>query len=126
MKQIFLAFFFPGFLTAQTVQLTEQLGKTVLYDGIALSPDGIHVALVQSTAASTSKQTYIRGTSGNASAAMVNIATTGERTDFDPAWSPNSKTLAVFSSAGEKDQRELWMVNADGSSPKKITKLNGY
>src|SRR4029077_6124541 len=126
MKQIFLAFFLPGSLTAQTMQLTEQLGKTVLYDGIALSPAGIHVAWVQSTAATTSKQTCIRETSGNAPAAMVNIATTGERTDFDPAWSPDSKTLAFFSSAGEKDQRQLWTVNADGSNPQNLTHLKGY
>jgi len=126
MKHFLLAYLFPALLTAQTMQLTEQLGKTVLYDGIALSPDGIHVAWVQSTAATTSKQTYIRGTSGNAPAAMVNIATTGERTDFDPAWSPDSKTLAVFSSAGEKDQRQLWIVNADGSNPQKRTHLKGY
>src|SRR6266852_1780744 len=108
------------------MQLTEQLGKTVLYGDIALSPDGTHVAWVQSTAATTSKQTYIRETSGSTPAAMVNIATTAERTDFDPAWSPNSKTLAVFSSAGETDQRQLWTVNAGGSDPKKITHLKGY
>src|SRR5258707_13412999 len=106
MKHFLLAFLLPGFLTAQTLPLPEQLGKTVLYDGIALSPDGIHVAWVQSTAATTSKQTYIRGTSGNAPAEMVNIATSGERTDFDPAWSSDSTTLPVFSSAGEKDQRQ--------------------
>ena len=114
-------------LTAQTMQqLTEQLGKTVLYGDVALFPDGTHVAWVQSTAAATSTQTYISATSGNTRAVMVKIPTTVERTDFDPAWSPNSKTLAVFSSAGEKEQRQLWMVNADGSNPKKITNLNGY
>jgi len=57
---------------------------------------------------------------------MVKIPTAGERTDFDPAWSPDSKILAVFSSAGDKEQRQLWIVNADGSNPKKITNLNGY
>jgi len=57
---------------------------------------------------------------------MVNIATTGERTDFDPAWSPDSKTLAFFSSAGETEQRQLWTVNADGSNPKTVTHLKGY
>jgi dipeptidyl aminopeptidase/acylaminoacyl peptidase len=126
-KHFLLACLFPMTLTAQTMQqLTEQLGKTVLYGDIALSPDAAHLAWVQSTAAMTSKQTYVRDISGSAPATLVNIPIAGERTDFDPAWSPDSKTLAVFSSAGEKEQRQLWMVNADGFSPKIITNLNGY
>ena len=126
MKHFFLACLFPTLLTAQNMQLTEQLGKTVLYDDIALSPDSTHVAWVQSAAATTAKQIHIRGTSGNAAAVPVNLATTGERRDSGPAWSPDSKTLAFFSNAGEKDQAQLWTVNADGSDPKKITHLKGY
>jgi len=128
MKHFLLACFIPMTLAAQNMQqLTEQLGKTVLYGDVAVSPDGTHVAWVQSTAATTSKQTYIRETSGNAPAKLINLPITGgERTDFDPAWSPDSKTLAFFSSAGERDQRQLWTVNADGSGAKKITNLNGY
>src|SRR5437879_3732238 len=126
MKHFFLACLFPTLLTAQNMQLTERLGKTVLYDDIAVSPNGTHVAWVQSTAATTSKQTHIRGTSGNAATVPVNLATTGERKDSGPAWSPDSKMLAVFSSAGEKEQRQLWMVNADGSNPQKFTNLKGY
>src|ERR1700704_5229516 len=126
MKHFLLACLFPALLTAQNMQLTEQLGKTVLYDDIALSPDGTHVAWVQSTAATTSKQTYVRGASGDTSATMVKIGGAGERTDSDPAWSPDSKTLAVFSTAGEKDQKQLWIVSADGSDPKKLTSLSGY
>ncbi len=127
MKHFLLACLFPMALTAQSMQhLTEQLGKTILYSDVALSPDGAHVAWVQSTAAATSTQTYISATSANTRAVMVKIPITGERTDFDPVWSPDSKTLAVFSSTGEKEQRQLWMVNADGSGPKKITNLNGY
>jgi dipeptidyl aminopeptidase/acylaminoacyl peptidase len=127
MKHLLLAFLFPMALTAQTVQqLTEQLGKTVLYSDVVLSPDGARVAWVQSTAASTSKQTYVRGTSGSAPATLVKIPITDERTDFDLAFSPDSKTLAFFSSAGEKEQRQLWIVDADGSNPKKYTDLKGY
>src|SRR5205814_6777670 len=39
---------------------------------------------------------------------------------------PDSKTLAFFSNAGEKDEVQLWTVNADGSNPKKLTNLKGY
>jgi dipeptidyl aminopeptidase/acylaminoacyl peptidase len=127
MKHFLVAFLLPMTLAAQNMQqLTEQLGKTVLYGDLALSPDGANLALVQSTAAITSKQTYVRETSGNAPAKLVKLPISGERTDFDPAWSPDSKTLAFFSSAGERDQRQLWTVNGDGSDAKKITKLNGY
>jgi dipeptidyl aminopeptidase/acylaminoacyl peptidase len=126
MKHFLLACLFPTLLTAQTMHLTEQLGRTFLYDDVALSPDGAHVAWVQSTAATTSKQTYICKTSGSAAATMVNLSSTGERRDSGPAWSPDSKTLAFFSNAGEKDQVQLWTVNADGSTPKKRTHLNGY
>jgi dipeptidyl aminopeptidase/acylaminoacyl peptidase len=126
MKHFFLVCLFPSLLTAQTTQLTEQLGKTVLYGDIALSPDGAHVAWVQSTAATTQKVTYVRATVGNVQPIMVRISTTAERTDFDPAWSPDSKRLAVFSSANENEQRQLWTVNADGSNYRKITDLKGY
>src|SRR5437667_12067969 len=106
MKHVLLALLFSMALTAQTMQqLTEQLGKTVLYGDIALSADGTHVAWVQSTAATTAKQTYVRGTSGNAAATVVNIGGAGERTDSDPAWSPDSTTLALLSTAGEKEQK---------------------
>ncbi|PYI87340.1 MAG: hypothetical protein DMF03_13660, partial [Verrucomicrobia bacterium] len=126
MKHFLLACLFPTLLTAQSMRLTEQLGKTVLYGDIALSPDGTRVAWVQSTAATTSQQTCVRGTSGNAPATMVNIGSTGERVDSDPAWSPDSKTLALFSAASEKGQKQLWTVNADASDPKKLTNLAGY
>src|SRR5438105_15212915 len=126
MKHFFLACLFPALLTAQSMQLTEQLGKTVLYGDIALSPAGTHLAWVQSTAATTSQQTCVRDTSGNAPATMVNIGGASDRTDSDPAWSPDSKTLAVFSAASEKDQKQLWTISADGSDPKKLTNLKGY
>src|SRR5262249_26093575 len=120
------ALIIPTLSLAQTKQLTEQLGKTVLYGDVALSPDGSRVAWVQSTAATSPKQTYFRSTSGDALAFPIDLKILGERIDADPAWSPDSKTLALFSDAGEKDQKQLWTLNADGSNPKKLTHLKGY
>jgi dipeptidyl aminopeptidase/acylaminoacyl peptidase len=127
MKHFLVAFLLPMTLAAQNLQqLTEQLGKTVLYGDLAPSPDGAHLSWVQSTAATTSKQTYVREISGNTPAKPLKLSLTDDRTDYDPAWSPDSKTLAFFASAGKKDQRQLWTVNANGFGAKKITNLNGY
>lgn len=120
---------FPAMLIAQNTHLTKQLGKTVLYGDIALSPDGAHIAWVQSTAtAEKPTQTHVSSASGKESATMVKISgSPAERVDANPVWAPNSKTLAFFSTGGEKDdQRQLWTVNADGSNPQKLTHLNGY
>src|SRR5215467_11346017 len=127
MKHFLLAFLLPMTLTAQNLQqLTEQLGKTVLYGDLALSPDGTHLAWVQSTAATTSKQTYVCETSGSAPGKPLKLSLTDDRADYDPTWSPDSKTLAFLASAGKKNQRQLWTVNANDSGAKKITNLNGY
>jgi dipeptidyl aminopeptidase/acylaminoacyl peptidase len=126
MKQFCVSCLFPMLLTAQTAQLTEQLGKTVLYEDIALSPDGARLAWVQSTAATTSKQTFVRGITRSEPATMVNIGSASERSDSGPAWSPDSKTLAFFSTPGENDQAQLWTVNDDASNAQKLTHLNGY
>jgi dipeptidyl aminopeptidase/acylaminoacyl peptidase len=115
-------------MTAQTMQqLTEQLGKTVLYGDIALSPDGKNLAWAQFTAATTTKETYVRAASGDAAATMVKLDPAGERKDFDPVWSPDSKWLVFFSTAGTTgEQRQLWRTNADGSRATKITTIAGY
>jgi dipeptidyl aminopeptidase/acylaminoacyl peptidase len=126
MKPFFVACLFPVCLTAPTAQLNEQLGKTVLYDDIALSPDGTRAAWVQSTAAIPAKFAYIRAVAGNSSAIVVNIGTAKDRDDSGPAWSPDSKTLAFLSTASEKDQAQLWTVKADGSGSRKRTQLKGY
>jgi acylaminoacyl-peptidase len=126
MKYFLLACLFPTLLTAQNMDLTEQLGKTVLHGDVALSPDGSQVAWVQSTAATTSKQTYISKTTAGSPATRIDIGNGSDRVDAEPVWSPDSKTVAFFSNAGQGEQKDLWVVNADGSGAKKLTKLSGY
>ena len=64
--------------TTESVELTKQLGKTVLYGDIALSPDGAHLAWTQSTAANPKpKQTYVCATSGKSTGTLVKIPARG-------------------------------------------------
>jgi len=126
MKYFFLAGSLVGLLTTQAMDLTEQLGKTVLYGDVALSPHASEVAWVQSTAATTAKQTYISKATAGSSATQVDIGTSGDRIDAEPTWSPDSKTLAFFSNAGQGEQKQLWLVNSDGSGAKALTQLSGY
>ena len=128
-KYFLLLLLCPTFLFAQNMELTQELGKTVLYGDIALSPDGERVAWVQSTAAKAKpKPLYLVSMTGNATATRLSLPEENdERVDSDPVSAPDSKTIAFFSTAGEKDdQRQLWTVNADGSNPQKLTTLQGY
>ena len=129
MKHFLFVCLFPAMVSAQSMALTQHLGKTVLYGDVAVSADGAHLAWVQSTAAAAApKQTYVCSTAGNGTATLIKMPETGgERVDADPVWAPDSKAVAFFSTAGEKDeQRQLWTANADGSNPQKLTHFNGY
>jgi len=125
MKHFLLACLFPTLLTAETMSIIDQLGKTVLYGDIAISPDGRNVAWVQSTAATTTKQTYVRASSGDGAATLIKIAGDADRQDASPAWSPDSKTVAFISNGGAGDQKQVWIANADGSGAKKVSNFNG-
>src|SRR5262249_4523968 len=72
------------------------------------------------------KTTYLSSTTAGARPQRVEIGIEGERFEKDPAWSPDSGTLAFFSAPGETNQVQLWTVGADGSNAQKRTALNGY
>ncbi len=111
----------PVLAYAQTARVTAEIGRTTVYAGLALSPDGKRVAWTE-TAGSQEKPRLWAGVAGGTSAA---VPLAEPHTETDPWWSPDSKTLAFFSTAGEKDQSQLWTWST-GSAPKKWTRLKGY
>ncbi len=129
MKWILILVLLPAVAAAQTAKLTEQLGRTVLYQDIAIAPDGSHAAWAQAVAATSPAATlHIASIAAGSPvvALAVAIPDSGTRIDADPAWAPDARKLAFVSTAGEKDQRQLWTVDPDGSRPSKRTRLNGY
>src|SRR3982074_1510367 len=127
MPRLSLLLLLPLLAAAQTAQITEQLGRTILYSDIAISPDGTRVAWAQTTAASSAAVAYIAPTAAQSRATRIETGTTGPRIDSATACSPGSKTLAFLSTAGEaNDQVQIWTVDADGANPRKRTSLRGY
>jgi dipeptidyl aminopeptidase/acylaminoacyl peptidase len=111
----------PVFTFAQTAAVTAEIGKTTVYAGLALSPDGKNLAWTQTVASQERHKLWIGALGGTFSAWPF----AGPHTESDPSWSPDSKTLAFLSTAGTKDQSQVWTWSA-GAAPKKWTSLKGY
>src|SRR6266568_1879027 len=115
MHSLIYTVLFAGLAQAPTAQLTAQLEKTVLYREPAISPDGKWVAWAQTAAGENRPQVHLQRVDEK-TAAVVRTAA-GPRRDSSPAFSPDSKNLAFFSTAGEKDQAQLWTLALGNSSP---------
>jgi dipeptidyl aminopeptidase/acylaminoacyl peptidase len=111
----------PVFAFGQTARVTAEIGKTTVYEGLALSPDGKNLAWAQTVASQEQPKLWIGAVGGT----FAPLPFAGPHTESDPSWSPDSKTLAFLSTAGEKDQSQLWTWSA-GAAPKKWTRLKGY
>ena len=110
---------------SQTGELTKQLSSTLLYNNIAISPDGMQVAWVQMTRAEGIGRLHIASAHGGA-ATPIAIHPSAGRNDSDPSFSPDSKNIAFFSTAGGKDQPQLWTVPAAAGSARLRTTLKGF
>ncbi len=99
-----LLFALPAFAFAQTARITAELGKTTVYGGLALSPDGKNLAWTQTLASQEQPKLWIGAVDG----AFADLRFAGPHTESDPSWSPDSKTLAALLRQQLSFYRDLW------------------
>jgi dipeptidyl aminopeptidase/acylaminoacyl peptidase len=94
---------------------------------IAVSPDGKRVAFVMSGTdkASNAYQSAIWLLQLDEQGHVVSEArqlTGGTKSDTNPAWAPDSKSL-LFVSNREGEQNQLWLIDTDGGEARKLTSM---
>ena len=94
--------------------------QTSTFEDIAISPDGTRLAWLQGREGSTVKTLHLSKNGGDR---IVAIA--GSKGLSAPAWSSDSKTLVVVSTA-EKGDPELHLVNSDANAARRLAALKGF
>src|SRR6187549_585803 len=111
----------PGLLMAAGLAPADLL-RLQSVDGVALSPDGLRVAYTVSKQDGPLRpysQLLIRTLASGTTVAL----SSGMDKSANPVWSPDSTRIAYSGKLGEKSG--LIVANADGSSKRFLTKLDG-
>ena len=87
------------------------------YGEVAISPDGTRVAWLEG-------QGVLRVAAWKASAGKSHSSASGEICCI--SWSPDSKEIAYLAHTPRNNQRQLFVVDADGGKVRKLTSLQGF
>src|SRR5262245_36297578 len=110
----------------------DSLLQLVDFRGVALSPDGKHVAWVQAQAdkagPSPNRSILYVADVGARASAPKRVTASPDATWYnerDPAWSPDGRTLAFLSDAAQKGQLQLYVADLDSGRVQKKTDVKG-
>jgi dipeptidyl aminopeptidase/acylaminoacyl peptidase len=129
MKTLFRIIFFVGatsfsFAQTKTPIVAGDLMKIVTTNQIQISPDGSRAALVVNRKAVKNeneyyytRHLYLLDLTGKDEPRQL---TFGDKTDGQPRWSPDGKTLAFVRS--ENDKSQIWLLPLSGGEAQSITK----
>jgi dipeptidyl aminopeptidase/acylaminoacyl peptidase len=110
--------------------LINSLAATQTYTDAAISPEGTRVAWSQplrdsSGAATWNSAIFVADLANPSATRRITAGAEGSSySERNVTWSPDGKRLAFLSNAS--GQAELYVVNASGGAPRKLTEVAGY
>jgi len=109
-----------GQVEGRSTSVLEQVLSVTSVGGVAISPDGSHVAYTltrhDSKGNGLGSEIHIVSADGDGDRLLVNGGA--------PAWSPDGDQIAYFSSAG--GSRQIWIIPATGGEARQVTRHRGY
>ncbi|HEX4231949.1 MAG TPA: S9 family peptidase [Bryobacteraceae bacterium] len=141
--RVFIGFLASAFLvfgdqaggqTPPSVHSTlEALYKVHGFRGTAISPNGRELAWVETLKKANgtdSRDSAIYVAPVNDPSSRLRITATGggqeKATESGVSWSPDSSRIVFVSDAEQPGQPEIYVVEAHGGTPRKLTSLKGY
>ncbi|HVU17569.1 MAG TPA: S9 family peptidase [Candidatus Didemnitutus sp.] len=118
-------------LPAASHETLDLLFATRTFAQAAISPDGKQVAWVEMLSnpdrTPTSGRTITVGSAAGGSERRVTAGDARKpHNEGDVAWSPDGTQLAFLSDAAKKGQLELYVVGANGGTPREVGHLTGF
>lgn len=115
-----------GASTSSVDAVIDSLFRLRQLSGVAISPDGTHVAWVEShedpVSGEATLSIYIADTRGGQPRRITGEKSTHEH---EPAWSPDSRHLAFLSDAEKDGQLQLYVMDAANGHVRRVTDLRG-
>lgn len=97
----------------------DELAKTARVGGFSVSPDGLSVAYAVGTPDPAANKTPSALWLAPASGGAARRLTSGGKSDSEPAFSPDGRSIAFLSDRDGGSQ--VWMIELAGGEPRKVT-----
>src|SRR5438105_14700393 len=112
-------------------EIINLLAATHRFTQVSISSDGKRVAwvemLVRESGMSASNYAIFMADLNPASEPRrISAGRGGDFTERDIAWSPDSSKLAFVSDAAKRNQRQLYVLNLAGGTPRQLTRITGH
>lgn len=101
----------------------EDMVKLQQFSSVTVAPDGNRLAFATSGRDLASNSFFGSVWVMDLPGGMTRRITAGGKNESSPAWSPDSKTLAFVSNAGENKKAQIWKVGMAGGQPLVVTSI---